>query len=239
MIDFLKTIIYEPLYNILIILLNIPYFDAGIAAIVLTLLVKIALFPISKKTVITQLKMKSTNKELQEIKEKYKDKETQALKVMEFYRKHQINPFGSILGIVIQIPIIYSLYHIFLHSGLPVVDMDLLYNFIKAPEVSMKFLGLWDISQKSLVFAILAAVSSFFQMHFSNQDTDTKVAPGKTEDLSKMMTRQMKYTLPIVVFFISWRISAVIALYWFVSNLAGIAQDYIIKRKLVSTNPQV
>ncbi len=235
MIAFLKVIIYTPLYNILIVLLNIPYFDAGIAVVVLTVLVKALLFPLSKKATITQIKMKEASQELNEIKEKYKDRETQAVKVMEFYRKHQINPFSSIVGIVIQIPLVYSLYHIFLYSGLPVVDTKLLYSFIKVPQVSMNFLGLWDISQKSVIFALLAAVSSFWQMHFSTKDN--KASNGnKTEDMSAMMAKQMKYTFPAIVFFISWKISAVVALYWLVSNLAGIAQDYYIKKRVLA-NP--
>jgi len=240
MIAFLKIIIYTPLYNLLVLILNIPYVDAGIAAIILTILVKLLLYPIAKKGVVTQLKMKESGKELAEIKEKYKDKQEQALKVMEFYKKNKINPFGSILGIIIQIPIIYSLYHIFLQSGLPTVNMTLLYDFVKAPEVSMLFLGFWDIAEKSLILALLAAVSSYFQMHLSAQSMNSATpAPGK-EDLSSMMAKQMKYTFPVIVFFISWKISGVIALYWFVSNLAGIAQDYIIKRSLLnSEKPQI
>ncbi len=230
MIAFFKTIVYIPLYNLLILILNIPHVDAGIAAIILTLLVKVVLYPIAKKGVVTQLKMKESSAELEEIKAKYKNKEEQALKVMEFYKEHKINPFGSILGIIIQIPIIYSLYYIFLHSGLPVADESLLYSFVKVPHISMQFLGFWNIAERSIVLALLAAVSSFFQMHVST--SQTKNDPTKKEDLSSVMAKQMKYTFPIVVFFISWKISGVIALYWFVSNLAGIAQDYIIKRSM-------
>src|SRR3989344_2879104 len=137
MIAFLKTIIYIPLYNFLILILNTPYVDAGIAVIVLTILVKIILYPTAKSALLTQLKMKESNGELNQIKEKYKDKQEQAVKVMEFYKKNKINPFGSIFSIIIQIPIIYSLYHIFLYSGLPMVDQSLLYSFVKTPQVSM------------------------------------------------------------------------------------------------------
>lgn len=234
MISLLKTIIYEPLYNILILILNIPHFDAGLAAIALTILVKVILFPISKKTTLAQMKMKAVGNELKEIKEKYPDKETQALKTMEFYRKHKLNPFGSILAIIIQIPIVYSLYHIFLYSGLPKVDLEMLYRFIPSPEISMNFLGLIDISQKSIILALLASISSFFQMHLANPTKES--SQNQTEDLSKMVMKQMKYTFPVIVLLISWKISGVVALYWFVSNIAGIVQDKIIKAKLANLN---
>src|SRR3989344_3076275 len=118
MISFFKTIIYSPLYNILILLLNVSWIDVGIATIILTILVKLILYPISKKSTITQTKMKEKEGELSLIKEKYKDKQEQALKIMEFYKTNNINPFSSILTVLIQIPIIFSLYYIFFKKAL-------------------------------------------------------------------------------------------------------------------------
>jgi YidC/Oxa1 family membrane protein insertase len=237
MIAFFKTIIYIPLYNLLILILNINWIDAGIATIILTVLVKVILYPLAKKSTITQIQMKEKEKDISLLKEKYKDKQEQAVKLMEFYKTNKINPFSSILILIIQIPIILSLYYIFLKSGLPHIDTDLLYSFIKAPAtVSMNFLGLIDVSQKSLILAILAAATSFWQMHLNS----SSLAGGKAnidktkgkEDFSQIMNRQMKYTMPLIVFFISWKISGVVALYWFVSNLVGIAQDAYIRRHM-------
>lgn len=236
MIAFFKLFIYTPLYNLLILILNVSWIDAGLAAIILTIIVKAILYPLAKKSTITQIKMRENEPKLALIKEKYKDRQEQALKVMEFYRENNIKPFSSILTIIIQIPIIYSLYYIFLKSGLPGVDSELLYSFIKAPQdISMNFLGFVDVSQKSFVLALLAAISAFFQMHLASPSTDTngtKKVASNPEDFSKMMAKQMKYTMPIIVLFISWKISGVIALYWFVSNLFGILQDLYIKRQL-------
>lgn len=246
MIAFLKTIIYIPLYNIFILILNISWIDAGIATVVLTILVKFLLYPLTKKSAITQLTMKAKEGEIAEIKSKYKDNQEQAVKIMEFYKINKINPFSSIFIILIQIPLIYSLYHIFFQSGLPEVDTAILYSFIKPPEsVSMMFLGLLDVSQKSIFLALLASVSTYFQMHFSalgtnkNQDKSASAQSSGLikEDFTQTMTRQMKYTMPIVVFFISWKISGVVALYWFVSNVVGLLQDIYIKRKVSPPSP--
>jgi len=240
MIAFFKTIIYIPLYNVMVLILHIPLVDAGIATVILTVLVKIILYPLAKKATVTQTRMKEKEGELALIKEKYKDKQEQALKTMEFYRTNNISPFSSILTIIIQIPVILSLYYIFLRSGLPNIDTSLLYSFVKAPaSVSMNFLGILDVSQKSIVLAILAAVTSFWQMHLASKTTqNTQGKPASPlsgagkEDFSKMMTNQMKYTMPLVVFFISWKISGVVALYWFVSNVIGIIQDSYVRRQL-------
>jgi len=241
MIAFFKTIIYTPLYNILILLLNVSWIDAGVATVILTILVKFLLYPLSKKAMVTQARMKEKEGELNAIKEKYKDKQEQAVKTMEFYRVNNINPFSNILTIIIQIPIIFSLYYIFFKSGLPTINSELLYSFVKAPlSVSMNFLGLVDVSQKSITLAFLAAITSFWQMHLASTSSPTlPLAKGKgeensnnTQDFAKMMAKQMKYTMPLIVFFISWKISAIVALYWLVSNLAGIAQDIYVRRQM-------
>ncbi len=234
MITFFKTIIYTPLYNVLILLTKVPFVDAGVAAIILTLLVKLVLYPLSKKAFIAQHNMKGVNAELNKIKEKYPNKEEQAVKVMEFYRERKLNPFSGILSMFIQMPIVISLYYIFLKSGLPNIDPILLYGFIVPPDsISMNFLGFLDISGKSPILAVLAAVSSFIQMHLATSgdksvDTDAK-------DFSQIMAKQMKYTFPIIVFLISWKISGVVALYWFASNVFTIIQDKFLKKSLANS----
>lgn len=235
MIAFFKAVVYTPLYNILILILNISWIDAGMAAVILTILVKLILFPFAKKATITQVKMKEKEAELNSIKEKYKDKQEQAVKVMEFYKTNNINPFSSILTIFIQIPIIFSLYYIFFRSGLPSIDNTLLYSFVKTPaSVSMNFLGLVDVSKTSIILAILAAVTSFWQMHISSAPMKSNLAKSQTNknDFSTMMANQMKYTMPVMVFLISWKIASIVALYWLVSNLMSIAQDLYVRRQI-------
>lgn len=240
MIAFFKTVIYTPLYNILVLFLNIDWIDAGLAAVILTVLVKILLYPLAKKSSLAQARMKDKEGDLAAIKTKYKDKQEQALKTMEFYRENKINPFSSLVTIIIQIPIIFSLYFIFFKSGLPEIDTGLLYSFVKAPEsVSTIFLGFIDVSQKSVFLALLAAVTTFLQMHVaasgSKSNALVKTQPGIREDFSRMMSSQMKYTMPFVVFFISWKISAIVALYWFVSNVMGILQDIYVRKQMAKT----
>src|SRR3989338_10704313 len=101
MIAFFKTIVYIPLYNILILILNISWIDAGVATVILTILVKLLLYPLAKKSTIAQAVMKEKSGELNALKEKYKDKQEQAVKIMEFYKTHKINPFSSILTLIV------------------------------------------------------------------------------------------------------------------------------------------
>jgi YidC/Oxa1 family membrane protein insertase len=239
MIAFLKLIIYTPLYNSLVVLLDIlPGADIGLAIIILTLIVKLLLYPLSKKSTIMQVKMKKHEAELAKIKEKHKDQKEQAMAMMEFYKKYEINPFSSIFTLLIQIPIIYSLYYIFVRSGLPVVNTDLLYSFVKAPDViSTTLLGFIDVAGKSLWLALLAGITSFLQMRLSsasNMQNLNAEAGSFGDALSKTMSFQMKFIMPAIVFLISWRISGAVALYWAVGNVITIVQDYYTKKKLAT-----
>ena len=123
-----NTFFYHPLYNGLVFLISaVPLADVGIAIIALTVLVKLLLFPLSRKAVRTQLIMKELEPELKTLKEKYKnDKQQQARKVMDLYKEKGVNPFSGIARILIQIPIILALYWVFFRGGLPEVNEELL-----------------------------------------------------------------------------------------------------------------
>ncbi len=232
-----NLLIYQPLYNGLIFLIDIiPWSDAGMAVILLTLFVKLILFPFSRKATLTQQKMKQSEPEIRKIKEQYqKNRQEQAKKMFDLYREKGINPFSSFFLILIQLPIIIALYRIFWGSDLPQIDESLLYSFITVPQnVNMVFLGLVDIALKSWPLAILVGLSTFFQMKLSMPVSAPKpAAPGQSfkDDLARSMSVQMRYFFPFVALFISYSLSGAVALYWLTSNLFAIAQELILKRR--------
>lgn len=232
-----NTFLVTPLYNTLIALLAaIPGADAGVAIILLTVIVRFVLYPLSKKAVHTQVQMQEIAPALQEIREKYKDNaQLQAQKTLELYRQAGVNPFSGFLVLLIQLPIIFALYRIFLHAGFPNVDMSMLYSFIQAPEsIHTVFLGLIDLTQKSAILALFAAASTYFQIKLavSKQALPSDGKNSFQNDLARAMQTQMKYIFPVIVFFISYSISGVIALYWLTSNLFTIGQEIVVRRKL-------
>jgi YidC/Oxa1 family membrane protein insertase len=234
MAAFFHLVFYQPLYNGLILLMDLlPWFDAGIIVVLFTVLVKFILFPLSKSAVITQIRMKEIEPELRAIKEKYKDdSQEQARRTMEIYKEKKVNPFSGVFVVLLQLPIIFALYYIFLRSGLPNIDSSLLYPHIPKPNtLNMSFLGLINITQKSLFLALLAGVSSFFQAKFAAPPTPPKKdSPSFKDDLARGMSMQMRYMLPVIVFFISYKISGVVALYWFTSNVFTIVQELFLRR---------
>ena len=229
------TFFFDPLYNILILLFGLlPWADAGIIVILLTVLVRLIMFPLSRKAVLTQVKMAEIGPDLAQIKEKYKDQaEEQAKLTLALYRERGVNPFSGILVVIIQIPIIFALYQIFLHF--PEVNSALLYSFVTAPDhIDTVFLGLLDITAKSITIALLAAVSTFFQFQISMKGQTQPKGNSFGDNLTRSMQTQMKYFFPVIVFFISYKISGVIALYWFTTNLFSIAQELFVRKNIRS-----
>lgn len=236
-----NTFVFNPLYNGLIYLLHLfPWMDIGIAVIVLTIIVRLILFPLSKKAIVTQVRMKEIEPELNKLKKTVPDRQEQALKVMALYKEKKVNPFSSFLVLFIQLPIIYALYSIFMTSGLPVIKTTLLYTVIN-PIIDMHFLGLFDLSVRSIPLSIFAAVAQFLQLHFSvssvqSSNKQTSEIPSSM-DMAQNMMKNMKYFFPIIIFLISYKISAVIALYWAISSLFTLGQELVVRRHLAKHQP--
>jgi YidC/Oxa1 family membrane protein insertase len=237
MLTLWNVILYKPLFNALIFLISIvPGHNVGLAVILLTVIVKLILFPLTKRSIVSQAKLKQIEPELNAIKINYPDKQTQAQKTLELYRANKVNPFAGCLLILIQIPIIFALYFVFF-KGLTFNEnnLNLLYSFVNFPAVmSQNFLGV-AMQTPSLIFAILAGVSQFLQVHLSpafKKNKDAPVASGFAGQMQKSMNVQMKYILPIFIAFVAYKISAAVALYWITSNVFTIVQEMLVRRSM-------
>jgi YidC/Oxa1 family membrane protein insertase len=234
MIEFFKTIIFEPLYNLLIFLTNVvPGADVGIAIILLTLIVKFLLFPLSRKTIVSQAKMKKLQPQLDKIKEDFPDKQEQAKKTFALYKEHKISPLSGCLPVLLQLPIILSLFYVF--RDLSVENLDILYSFITVPEnISPTLFWLMDLTEKSFLIAGLAGVSQWLVSRYSPSQNQ-KVKEGDKSmqaTLQKGLQAQMKYVFPVLIAIFSYQLFPPIAIYWITNNLFTIGQEIFIKKKL-------
>lgn len=234
MFAILKAIFYIPLYNGLVFLIGIlPGHSVGLAVILFTGFIKLLLSPLSHKAAKFQLEMKMHEVELNRIKEQWKnDKQAQGKAILDFYREKKINPFAAILPLFIQIPIVIALYYVFYGGGLPAIDSELLYSFVKVPVPDMHLFGI-NILEKSLFLAILAGIAQFLQAHFAMPPAPPKTdTPSLGNDLARGMHMQMKYVLPVFMGFISYAVSGAVALYFITSSVFTIVQEIIVKRSL-------
>ncbi len=237
--DLFNTIFYQPIYNGFVFLISIiPGADIGFAIVILTIIVKFIIFPLTHKSVTSQAKMRSIEPKVKEVKEKYnKDKQEQAKKVMELYKEHGVNPFTGCLLVLVQMPIVIALYWVFF-KGIADLNPDILYSFINIPrDINTVFLGVFDMNGKSILLALTAGVLQYFQMKFSlpplvkDDKKNTKKEMSFKDEFAKNMSIQMRYVLPVFVFFISYSISAAVALYWTTNNSFSVIHELIVKRK--------
>lgn len=236
------VVVYQPLYNILALLIaTLPGHSVGGAIIVLTILVRLALFPLTGKSMRAQRAMKELEPHLKRIREEYKDdRKKQSQKTMELYQEHGVSPFSGCLPILIQMPVVIGLYWVFL-KGLKIIDVSVLYHFVPVPGVlDMHFL-FFDLAAKSAVLALCAGLSQYIQTDLSlgKKTTPLPVAPGEKatfqEDFAKSMQVQMRYILPAMIGFIAYSTSGAVALYWTTSNILSIAQELLMRRERAKT----
>lgn len=181
----------------------------GLAIILLTIIVKLLLFPLSNASYKSMNKMRKLQPKVKELQEKYKkDKETMNKEMMLLYQKEGVNPLGGCLPMFIQMPVYIALYYMIQNA----VE---LYN---AP-----FLPFWltDLSEKDPFFIIPVSLGilMFFQ---------TKMTPQTADN---MQMKVMMYTMPVVFTWISLLLPSGMTLYWFVNTLLGIAQQMYVNKK--------
>ena len=131
LVSFFNTFLYQPLFNILILIYTVlPIHDFGMSIIGLTIIVHLILYPISMKSLKSQRALKEIQPKIREIQKKYKNKQEQAAKMLELYKKEKINPFSGIFPLLIQLPILIALYRVFLGSFQPEILQNLYSFFI-------------------------------------------------------------------------------------------------------------
>lgn len=233
--SFLKFLLYKPLYNILVFLVwLIPGHNVGLAIVILTVLVRLALLPSSGKAIEAQKKIKELQPELDKIKEKYKDnQQAQAKAMMDFYNVNKINPFSSCLPLLIQFPILIILYYV-LRSGLDTSRFgDLLYSFTPRPEaMNTMFLGI-NLANPNIYLAIITGALQFWQ---TKQITPTQAVKkdGAKEDqnaFQNALGKQMLYIMPVFTVIIAMKLPAALPLYWAITTIFAIVQQGMILKK--------
>ncbi len=230
---------FDPVYNSLVFFIDhLPNGDVGLAIIATILLVKTILLPISIKAAKTQKIMREIEPQLKAIKEKYKDdRQGQAQAMMGLYKEAGMNPLASIVLIFIQIPFIIALYYS-IYSGngiaLPNINLDLLYPFVQEPVIiTMNFLHTIDITGKSLLLALGAGITQYIFVSLTMPKLAAKepdAKPDFKDEFMRNMHVQMRYVMPVIITFIAYTISAAVALYFLVSNLVNIGQEFFIRK---------
>lgn len=235
--DIFHTVLYQPLFNLLIgIYAVLPGADIGFAIIVMTVVIKLALWPLTNASLKSQKALQEIQPKINALKEELKDdKEKLAKAMMELYQAEKVNPLSSCLPVLIQLPILIALYRV-LVAGLHPESLVDLYSFIPNPgEINDIFLGVVDLSVASIPLAVLAGILQFFQtrmMIARRPPKDLRKKEGaKDEDMLASMNKSMMYFMPVITVVIGASLPGGLTLYWVVINLVSIIQQALVFRK--------
>ncbi|MCC6405029.1 MAG: YidC/Oxa1 family membrane protein insertase [Candidatus Yanofskybacteria bacterium] len=219
-------IIYRPILNLTIYLYGtVAVGDLGVAIIAMTVLVRAVLLPLSLKTAKSQKAMAELAPDIEAIKAKHKgDTQAQSEAVMALYREKGVSPLAGCLPLVLQLPVLFGVYRVFLNIFKP-ETLDLLYRFVPDPgTVNHIMLGVLDISKRSPILAITAGVAQFVQARVSMRQQAG--SPQATA-----LNQQMTYLLPVIIIVVSWNLPAGLALYWVVTTLWSLGEQLYLRRR--------
>ncbi len=229
------VVFYQPIFNLLVFLYNvIPGHDVGIAIIVLTIVIKTALMPLSKKSIQSQKELQDLQPKIDELKKAYgNNKEEMGRAMLKLYQEHKVNPFSSCLPLLVQLPFLWAVYRVFA-NGLANKSMDLVYPFISRPDTIHSIsLGFLDLSKPNWALAILAGLAQFWQAKMMISKRPAVKGPGTSdEDMAAIMNKQMTFMMPALTVFIGISLPGGLTLYWFVTTILTILQQVFIFNKM-------
>ncbi len=228
MTNIYHLLISTPLLNILVFLYNtVAFHDIGIAIVVFTVLIRLALYPLFQKSMRHQLVMQEIQPKLKALQDAHKGNyEMQSKAMMDLYREHKINPFSGFFLLIIQLPILFAVYRLFLHIFQPGA-LDAVYHFIARPEIiSPVSLGLINLQHANYALVVITAVLQYIQTRLSISSNAGAAASSQASSL-----KMMSYIGPIITLVIFSRLPAAVTIYWMATSLISIAQQYIINRQ--------
>ena len=230
----LYQLLYRPIFNLLVFLYNIvPGHDFGVSIILLTVLLKLILYPVTSKTLSAQRQMQRLQPQVAKLQQQYKgQKEQLSRELMALYQREKVNPFSSCLPLLIQLPFLIAVYQVFINGLRSSDSLQALYPFVNNPgQLNAVAFGFLNLAQPNLVLAFLAGAAQFWQAKLAEVRRPAVHGGGaKDEDMAAAMSKQMLYMMPALTVFISASLPAGLSLYWVAITLLTVGQQYLMAR---------
>ena len=219
----------------------------GLAIILLTIIIRIVLYPLMQKQMVSMREMQKIQPLMKSLQDKYKnDKERLNKELMSLYKEHRVNPMSGCLPLLIQMPILILLFQtlrkfkyldaagnisggfLWIASRVEIMvnDVPTIVAGLAAPEQLIN-LGNGIFGLKYIgIMPFLVAGSMWYQQKMTTAHAGA--SGGSAEQTQKMMS----ITMPLLIGFMSFSLPSGLTLYWLVSTLLGIGQQYLINRKM-------
>lgn len=221
----------SPINTLLIFLYGLSGQNLGFAIILLTLIVRGVLVPVTIPSLKSAKKLQELKPHLDKLKQKHKDKQKLQLATLELYKQHGINPAAGCLPQIAQLLVLIALYQVFI-------------NFINGGQFNGQSLNLnflWLNLGKPDPYYILPVLAGFTQLIFSfmmtsGLESHVKAPKNKDEkkkeedsmEMAQSMQQQMLYLMPAMTVIIALKFPSGLALYWVVTTLFSLVQQYIV-----------
>lgn len=241
----IQTIVLEPLLNLLLLFFAVLPGGFGVAIIALTVVIRLAMWPLIKKQIHHQEAMKALQPEMDKVKKRAKgDKQKEAQMMTELFKEKGMNPLGSIGLMLLQFPIIIALLFVFRDMITVQQIGESAYSFIQAlPAIQAittnpdlfdpTLFGLFHMAQNgmespiNMVLVVLAGGIQYLQAK--------QMTPQKSEESSAGQQTALKFTkfMPLVIIGVGSQLPSALPLYWGISSLTAIIQQRIIMKEEV------
>jgi len=240
-----------PITNLLVLLfvlisaVNIPYAFA-FSIIALTVVIRFVLYPLTAAQIRSSKRMQDVAPKIAQIKARYKsDRNKQQQEIMNVYRSEGINPASGCLPVLVQIPIIWSLYHVLTtllsengQEALNHLNSVVYFDFLKISAAwDPTFFGMMlsviprDIFSNQPLYILVAVITAALQfvlskMMMSGVTDKSKTKKGAADDFQAVFQKQMIFVFPVMIGWFSFVFPLGLSLYWNTFTLFGILQQY-------------
>jgi len=238
----LHQIFVQPLINMIFLFYSLLGHNFGLAVILLTVVVRLILWPFQSQTLRSQKALNKIQPEVNKLKAKYKnDPAKMNSAMMELYKEKEVNPFSSCLPTLIQLPLLFALFYAIRPFGsADFVNManhtsglwNQLYEWVKnlgfthsalTGTFSTDMFGIINLAKPSIYLAVIAGVTQFIQMKM--------MAPKQNMDDTQKAMSSMMYIFPVLTVIIGLSFPAALPLYWIVTTLMASLQQYLIMHR--------
>lgn len=237
MSTFFHNFLYLPILNLLFLIYSFVASDLGIAIVLVTILIRFLLLPIFYKGAKDQTIIQKLAPQIREIQKTHKDdKQKQTQEMLALYKEHRVNPFSSIGLLLLQLPILWALYQVFL-SGFGNDILSQLYTFVPRPvTINYHFLGFIALNEKSFILVIIAALFQYLQTYFLMKvaavPQPSVIHDNSVAAMAQKMSKRMMYIAPALTVLILLGLPSAIALYWLTTSAFSTIQQLVINKKM-------
>lgn len=233
--EIFNLIFTQPIFNVLMLLYNL-FGSLALAIIVLTLIVRLAMFPLTLKQLKSTKATQAIQPLIADVRKKYKDQREQYAAMQAIYKEYGVNPASGCLPLLVQLPVLYGLFFalnfVFHATNLATIN-NFIYPFLPKltamPDVLMPWFGKpinlaqTNSAQGIWLLPLLAGVATFLQLRMSQPRTRSGAKDTMTQQMAIM-----QYIMPVITIFFAWGFAAGLALYWTTTSIFSMVQQYFV-----------